>query len=240
MMRFIICEDKKEALEIAAKTVTKTMMNYDIEYKISKFEKYNKELKEIIKEQFDTKIYILDIEMSIVSGLEIASEIREDDDESIIMFVTAHPECQNDIFYSRLQAVDYISKNEKYTERLQKTIEYVIDKKYNNRAFNFISNHIHYRVLYKEINYIDKCSSLNKSNIHLVDGQTKETTISIAQLKEKLGSAFYQTHKSCLINVNNIKHIDYTNCVIKFKNGDSTTLLALAAKKGLKDRVRNS
>jgi 2-polyprenyl-3-methyl-5-hydroxy-6-metoxy-1,4-benzoquinol methylase len=34
MIKFIICDDKKEALEIANKSVTKAMMNYDIEYKV--------------------------------------------------------------------------------------------------------------------------------------------------------------------------------------------------------------
>ena len=47
--------------------------------------------------EINTKIYILDIELPIVSGLEIASEVREMDDDSIIIFVTAHPECKNDI-----------------------------------------------------------------------------------------------------------------------------------------------
>ena len=35
----------------------------------------------------------------MVGGLEIASEIREIDDKSYIIFVTSHPECKNDIFF---------------------------------------------------------------------------------------------------------------------------------------------
>ena len=99
MIKFVICEDSNEALETANKYVVKTMMKYDIEYKILKFNKYDKEFKKVMNDDNDIKIYILDIELPIVSGLEIASEIRENDDDSIIIFVTAHSECKNDIFY---------------------------------------------------------------------------------------------------------------------------------------------
>ena len=91
MIKFIICDDNKEALEIANKAVTKAMMNYDVEYKVHKFTRYDEKLKEQIKDEYNTKIYILDIELPVVSGLEIASEIRETGDDSIIIFVTAHP-----------------------------------------------------------------------------------------------------------------------------------------------------
>ena len=42
MIKFIICEDNVDALERASQTVTKTMMKYDIEYKIYKFKIYEK------------------------------------------------------------------------------------------------------------------------------------------------------------------------------------------------------
>ena len=135
MIKFIICDDNKEALEIANRSVTKAMMDYDIEYKVLKFTKYDEKLKEQIKDNLNTKIYILDIELPVVSGLEIASEIRETEDDSVIIFVTAHPECKNDIFYSRLEAIDYISKYYRYEERIAETIEYIMKKMYRNKTF---------------------------------------------------------------------------------------------------------
>ena len=62
MIKFIICDDNKEALDIANKAVTKAMMNYDVEYKVLKFTRYDDKLKEQIKDELNTKIYILDIE----------------------------------------------------------------------------------------------------------------------------------------------------------------------------------
>ncbi|MDY5996281.1 MAG: LytTR family DNA-binding domain-containing protein, partial [Bacilli bacterium] len=214
-------------------------MKYDIEYKVYKFPKYTNELSKLINETGDVKIYILDVELPGISGLEIASEIREDDDDSIIIFATAHPDYRDDIFYSRLSAIDYIPKQQLYQERLQNTIEYVIDKKYKNKSISIISKHNHCKILYKEINYIEKCQMQNKCIIHLVDGETKEVITSITKMKEQLGNTFFQTHKSCLVNLKNIKNIDYSNCIITFQNGDKTTLFAVATKKELREHARN-
>ena len=239
MIKFIICEDNLDTLERTSQTVTKSMMKYDIEYKVYKFPKYTNELKKLINENGNVKIYILDVELPGISGLEIASEIREDDDDSIIIFATAHPDYRDDIFYSRLSAIDYIPKQQLYQERLQNTIEYVIDKKYKNKSISIISKHNHCKILYKEINYIEKCQMQNKCIIHLVDGETKEVITSITKMKEQLGNTFFQTHKSCLVNLKNIKNIDYSNCIITFQNGDKTTLFAVATKKELREHDRN-
>ena len=80
MLRFITCDDNNEALEKTVHTITKIMMPYDYDYKVSKFNNYCEELKKLIKSPADQKIYILDVEMPKVSGLEIATEIRDQDD----------------------------------------------------------------------------------------------------------------------------------------------------------------
>lgn len=237
MIKFIICDDNKEALDIANKSVTKAMMNYDIEYKVLKFAKYDEKLKEQINDELNTKIYILDIELPGVSGLEIASEIREMEDDSIIVFVTAHPECKNDIFYSRLEAIDYISKYYKYEERIEETIKHILNRKYRNNTFSYTYNHVHNKLLYKEITYIEKEPLQNRCIIHLMNKEKKKIAITILNIKKELGSMFFQTHKSCLVNTDNIKVIDYKNYTIYFKNGDSVDLLSFEARKELRQIV---
>lgn len=239
MIKFIICDDNKEALEIANKAVTKAMMNYEIEYKVLKFTKYDDKLKEQIKDELNTKIYILDIELPLVSGLEIASEIRETDDDSIIIFVTAHPECKNDIFYSRLEAIDYISKYYRYEERIEDTIKHIIKKRYRKNTFEYTYNHVHNKLLYKEINYIEKEPLQNRCIIHLVNKDEKTVTKTIVNIKKELSPMFFQTHKSCLVNLDNIKYINFAKFTIYFKNGDRTNLLSLEARKELRKLVGN-
>lgn len=110
MLRFIICEDNKEFNSRISEIINKVMMSYNFEYKLNKFFEYNKEVEQVIFLKNEHKIYILDIELPEISGLEIASIIRENDQESTIIFITSHPECQNDIFYSRLLAMTILIK----------------------------------------------------------------------------------------------------------------------------------
>lgn len=240
MLKFMICDDNQEALERATNTITKIMMKYELDYKVYKFSKYSKELKQLIDEdEGNIKIYILDIEMPRISGLEIASEIRENDEKSTIIFVTAHSECKNDIFYSRLQAIDFISKYNRYQERLEETIEHVLTKLQRKKALEFYYDHNFYRILYKEITYIEKVQSQSKCLIHLLNKEKIYITTTITKLSEKLKPLFYQSHKSCLVNLENITRIDFVNSIIYFKNGDTTDMLTVSAKKGLKDYVED-
>lgn len=239
MLKFIVCEDKEEDLTSTIQTITKVMMNYDIEYKIQKFYRYSKELEAVINEPFDTKIYLLDIELPVVGGLEIASKIREVDDRSHVVFVTAHPECKNDIFFSRLEAIDYISKQYKYQERVEGTIKYIINKLLRNKTLTFNYNHTTYKVLYRNITYIEKDPTVSRCIIHFVNDKPKKTTMTISSLEKELSPAFYRSHKACLVNLENITEIDYPNSTIYFKNGASTNLLSNACRKGLKEHVGN-
>lgn len=237
MLKFVVCEDRENDLMKSVQIINKAMMKYDIEYKIHKFEKYNKEFEEIIREPFDTKIYLLDIELPGIKGLEIASEIRKQDDDSYILFITSHPECKNDIFFSRLEAIDFIPKQYRYEDRVQETIEYILDRKIRNKTLTFTYNYTTYKVPFKDITFIEKDPLLSRCIIHFMNDKPKSIKRTIKSLEEELHPLFFKTHKSCVVNLENISKVEYANSTIYFKNGESTTLLSPANKKELKDHV---
>ena len=185
MLRFIICEDNPDYLDKIAIIINKVMMPYNFEYKINKYSEYNKEVEEYIVQKHEQKIYVLDIELPDVSGLEIASNIREVDLESMIIFVTSHPECQNDIFYSRLLAIDYINKNKLWKDRLEKTIKYAVKNINNRRILSFDYNYNSYRLSISDILYVEKIPEHQKCVIVMEDASKYEIVSSITKLKEK-------------------------------------------------------
>ena len=71
------------------------------------------------------------------------------------------------------------------------------------------------------------------------DGNKYEIISSIASLKDKLGISFYQSHKSCLVNIDKIKEINYHDGIITFQNNQSLYLISSRNKKGLKEYVAN-
>ena len=118
MLNIIIYEDNDVFLKKNVEGVNRALVNCDIEYKIIKFSHYSDKLDDIINQKGTKKIYILDVEMEEVSGLEVASQIREDDDDSIIIFATAYEKYHEDVFYSRLRVLDFICKYQGYEQRL--------------------------------------------------------------------------------------------------------------------------
>ena len=239
MLRFIVCEDNKDFLGRLCNTINKVMMPYNFEYKISKFTYYDKEVEEIIKRKNEQKVYILDIELGEVSGLEIASEIRERDLESIIIFITSHPECKNDIFYSRLLALDYIPKDRLWSDRFENTLEYTIKAINRRRILTFEFNHNSYRVPFDDILYIEKVQDNQKCIINTENNNQYEINTTITDLATKLGPSFFQSHKSCIINIEKIKKINYADNTITFLNNKCVYLLSNRKKKKLREYVAN-
>ena len=239
MLRFIICEDNKDFLSRLSTIINKVMMPYNFEYKISKFTQYNKEVEEIIKRKYEQKVYVLDIELPDISGLEIASEIRHNDLESIIIFVTAHNECKNDIFYSRLLAIDYIPKDRFWADRFQSTIEYTAKEINSKRVLAFEYNYNSYRIPFDNIVYIEKLPDYQKCKIKTEDGSEYEIVESISNLIKRLGPNFFQSHKSCIVNIDKIKKIDYAENLITFTTGESLYLLSNRKKKQIREYVAN-
>lgn len=239
MLRFIICEDKKQYQDKISVIINKVMMPYNFEYKISKFTEYNEELSKIIKNENEQKVYILDIELPEISGLEIASEIREEDLDSSIIFLTVHPECQNDIFYSRLLAIDFINKDKLWQDRFEETIIYTIRSLDKKRVLSFEFNHNSYRLPMRKILYIEKIQDNSKCRIIMEDDSIYEINNSISNLIKILGPSFYQSHKSCIVNIEQIKKINYADSTITFNNGKTVYLLSSRNKKGIREYVAN-
>ena len=239
MLRFIVCEDNKDFLGRLCNIINRVMMPYNFEYKINKFTTYSKEVGEIIRKKYEQKVYILDIELGDVSGLEIASEIREKDLDSIIIFVTAHNECKNDIFYSRLLAIDYIPKDRFWQERFESTLVHTIKAVNRRRVLAFDFNHNSYRVPFDDILYIEKVQDNPKCIIYTENGAKYEINSTITKLINILGPNFFQSHKSCIINIDKIKKINYADNTITFINNECVYLLSNRKKKELKEYVAN-
>ncbi len=234
MLKFIIYEDDEEYTEGYSEVINKLMMNHNYDYRIVKFSKYSKKLKEEIENTSDEKIYILDVEMPDVSGLQLASKIRENDWKSIIMFSTNYSQYKNDVFCMRLYALNYIVKNYNYKNDLMDTLSDALKALGKNDLLIYTFNYIVYRIPIKDIIYIEKASLGKKNYIVTLDGGEYEIAGSMKDMQERLGNRFFRSHKSCLVNLDNIKSINYSENIITFINDEEIDMLSVRCKKGLK------
>lgn len=239
MLKFVIYEDNPESLERAVSITHRALAPYDIEYKIEKYLSYDKEIENTINNINEHKIYILDIEVSKMSGIEIAAKVREKDWNSIIIFVTSHPECKNDIFQARLLAFDYISKYNSYDKRLQQSIEKALEILNKLRVLSFKYNYVSYRIDFDEILYIEKVIRSKKSIIYTESGTKLEMIGTIKEIISMLDSDFCLSSQSCIVNLSKIKSIDEVNNIIKFKNNLELDKITNSYKKNLIERFKN-
>ena len=87
----------------------------------------------------------------------------------------------------------------------------------------------------RDINYIAKAVGERKV---IIRTKNKEYVVNknFVEIQELLNDNFIQTHRSCMVNIDNVKEIDSSNNIIRFENGDETNLLSKSYK--LKGRLR--
>lgn len=239
MLNIIIYENDNNYMSKNIDCINKAFANHNIDYRIRKFTSYTNELDKIVKEKQTRKIYILDVEVPEISGLELAARIREHDWDSIIIFATAYDKYKNDVFYIRLMVLDFVCKYQGYEERLIEDIKIassIIDKNHN---FVFSYNHTTYRIPYNQICYIEKEPIIKRCIIHTYTNDYCITG-TLNGLMEKLEGNFVRTHQSCIVNADNVKEIDFSSNVITFGHGISTDMLTNHTKKELSERVRRN
>jgi len=240
MLKFILYDDQEVTFKKTSNIINRFMMNYDIEYRIEKFSKYDLELDNLIKNDNSEKIYLLDVEVPNVNGISLATKIRKHDWNSIILFLTSYNHYRNTAFSERLMVLDYICKKDDYQTILKdclKTALTALDKNRNMLIYKF--NSLTYRILLDEILYVVKVPLNKKCMIHTINGEKFEIAGNIQQVEKKLGRSFKQCHKSCIANVKNVRIVDSANCIITFKNGKSTDMLSVRMRKGFEDYVLN-
>ncbi len=233
MVNFIICDDNQIMNKNIEKIITKIMMPLNDDYKIYSFLDYNNSLKSLIHKKIGNKIYILDVEIPSKSGLDIAHEIRTDDWDSIIIFLTAHYELKQAAFKNRLMLLDFISKYDNCEEDLTENIKLALKILGTKQVLTFMSNYVTYRINLSDIVYIVR-DSVDRKVIIRTPYTKYIVNKNISEIKKQLDDRFYQTHRSAIVNKDYIAEIDYKKDIITFKNKETFNLLSKGKKKGLK------
>ena len=128
MINFVVCEDNKIILQKNMDIINKIMFKNNNDYRIYPFTEDNDDLQEVIKKDIENKIYILDIELENISGIDIARQIREKDKKSIIIVSTTYVEYLPHTIKNKLLLFDFISKFENYEENLSLSIQKSIEE----------------------------------------------------------------------------------------------------------------
>jgi len=238
-MNFIIYEDEKEYSTRYKNIIHKLLGSTNLNYKIVEINEYNENNQKKLDEIEGNKTYILDIEVTGKSGLEVARNIRKTGDwTSPIIIVTSHEEFRNVGYTGKILMLNFISKSSELEKDLLDTLEVALEINMANKSLHYTNKGELYYIPHQDILYIEKSLNDNTSSI-VTRNKIYNIRKTIKELEKDLASAinFVKTHRSCIVNLNNIKHIDFENNIIAFVNKE-IDLLSRAHKKNLKERLK--
>ena len=235
MINFVVVDDNEFVRSQIELIISKVCMPYDFNYKVSSFSGYNEELNKLIKNDNDIKVYLLDIEMPKLSGVELARHIRKTDWDSVIIIVTTHQELELNVLKEKLLIFDFISKFDNVEKRMSESLIDIIEKINTRKVLTIKSGKEIYNLKYDEILFLYKNNDM-QTIIATID---KELVVreSLTTISKRLDNRFYKTHRACYINKDKIERVDFNKNIIYFHNKKSIDLLSRNYKKGLKDYV---
>lgn len=226
MLKVYICEDNKLYREEIDKIINNIILieNYDMKIIRSTSDPYK--ILEDIKKQSSSSIYFLDIHLNNdINGIELASKIREIDPKGFIVFITTDEEMSFLTFKYKVEALDYIVKEEyiKLANRIYECIEEAL-KRYrantdDKAIFVTKSKDKIINIEYSEILFFETSEAIHKIRVHSINRQS-EFYAKMKELECQLGKEFIRCHNSYIVNRNNIKEIDIKNRVAIMKNGE--------------------
>lgn len=230
MINFIVCDDNKNILKKVKEIIINSMMNNDTGYEIHIFNDYDNSFKDIIKAEIPNKIYILDIETPTSSGIDIARKIRNIDYNSIIIFLTAHEELGYTILQKEFLFLSFINKYDNYENKLLKAIKTSLRKINTNKMLKYTKNGVVYTIPLEDILYITRDSVERKC---IIKTEYLEVMISkqLKEIKEDLTSDFVYSHRSCIVNKNKVRIVDFREHRIIFNNDEEISLVSSIFKK---------
>ena len=124
MIKFIIVEDEEKWNKEFERVINDVLFESDKDYEIYTFTKYNNELKTLIEDNSEQKIYLMDLELDPKhTGMDILREIREDDWDSEIIVLTNHDRMFETVHKEIYKTFDFIEKFDNFENRLKNDIK---------------------------------------------------------------------------------------------------------------------
>lgn len=232
MLRIACCDDEELQLEILADTLKKYAKDRLLQLEVFSFQS-GEELLEAAKMQpFD--VYILDMLMPEMSGMEVAMKLRMMGDESKIVVLSATVEYLSasydaDVFYYLLKPLD--------REKFAKIMDMVVRTKNNASRLVQITTKAGIIVLKPEL-ILYVAQKGNALQYHLTDGRLAVSNDIGVPFRDAVNllladGLFTQTSDNCAVNLAYVDRYDGTRITLR----DGTVLEVQAS---LAKRVSNA
>lgn len=218
MLNFVICDDNQNMLSKLNKMFDTIFISNNIDASVV-FQSTNPVEILDFANSHNVDVFILDIQLkSKMSGLELAEKVREFNKSCYIIFTTGHLEYS--LLAYKLKTFDYLAKPITI-ERLEETVLRLVDD-VNGQPKKYIKiDSKNTLVDENEILYIKR---EGMKLIYHTASRDYEAYSSFAKMEKSLPKNFVRCHKSFVINLNKIVHLEPVSNTIYFTDDSSCEL----------------
>ncbi|MGM9902583.1 hypothetical protein A5844_000109 [Enterococcus sp. 10A9_DIV0425] len=225
MLKVFVCDDEAVHRNRITKIIKNylLMMDYDIEFQFAT--ENPQDILAYISVNKTEGVYFLDIDLKAeMNGVELGKKIREYDPTAKIIFVTTYTDFVYLTFLYKVEALDYIIKDNE--DQLRSKIIACIDiaiERYLNTALStreqiwLKSGPIDVKLYVDEILFFSSSPIPHKLIVHL-DNRMIEFSGKIKEV-EKLSHLFCRCHQSFVVNLANVSEINKKERVVIMRNG---------------------
>ena len=223
MFRLAVCDDAIEYMEQTVALLEQWRSEKNINFIIDSFDNGDALLSALSHHSYD--LIFLDIIMPMFSGIDTCAEIRKENTQTKIVFLSVSPEFGVEAF--RVKANGYLLKPVTAEALYPLLEEYLSD---NEESAGFLiarSMSMVKRIPMEEICYAE---AQNKHVlIYTTDGSELNTSTPLHQLAEKMSlPCFFQCHRSYVVNMNHIH--SFTKNLLTMSNGSTIPVSRNCAK----------
>ncbi|WP_395547926.1 MULTISPECIES: LytR/AlgR family response regulator transcription factor [unclassified Lacrimispora] len=228
MIHIYLCEDDKRQLSRWEEIIGKYLLMNSTESKLYCSVSKPEELLSIRRRSNNIGLYFLDIDLqSNKNGIELAQEIRKYDPRGYVVFVTTHSEMAVLTFRYKVEAMDFIAKDE--TETLPEQIcsciqnaerNYKTQLDSSNRLLSIKVDKDSMVLDQNDIVAITTSDDSHKITIHTRTG-IRQITGSLKEFLATLNSDFCQCNRSTIINMKHVLKYSRENASLIMNNKET-------------------
>ena len=213
MLKIAVCDDEPVFVEQISDKIKKDMPDCIIQNFFSSEDLL------LSGEVFD--LYFLDIQMEKMNGIETAKKLREQDEESLIVFITGAKEYVFEAF--DVAALHYLVKpvdDKKLMEVLERAKK-EIEKKRNRKGRQILIKIRNKNIMLHVADILYFENEMRKIIAHTVKGDLSFYGI-MADMEKEAGVGFYRCHRGYLVNLSYVAEYDMESILLT--NGEKIYL----------------
>lgn len=227
MLQVFVCEDNEIQRQEIVQLIENVILMDELDMKMVLQTDDPQAVLEHIHESKDTGVYFLDIDLgSDMNGMQLAQHIRELDPRCFIIFVTAHSELSFMTFQYKVEAMDFVLKDNreearvKIKECLLKALErHGSQRNKSSRTFPIEVGSRKLHISCDDILFFETSDNIHKIILHAKDRQI-EFTGTMKQVEQMLDDRFVRCHRSFIVNKQHIKEVNRKERTVELDNGE--------------------